>query len=317
MKMVQRPSESPFRIRLGPAGLHLFNRSSGLNVLLDEVRSPPSAWTTGPRQVSIALTNACDLACEHCFAPKSRGSLPLARVTAWLDELDAHGTLGVGFGGGEPTLYPEFTALCRHAATRTGLAVTFTTHGHHLSDALIGELAGHVHFVRISMDGVGATYEAIRRRSYATLRQRLERLRTFAPFGINYVVNRQTMGELDAAVRVATEVGASEFLLLPEQPVNGRGGIDASTRRALSTWVSHYRGSPRLAVSELGAGDLPTCNPFPGEEPLHAYVHIDAHGLLKRSSYAQRGVNIGEQGIIAALQSLADEPIRNEYETLE
>ena len=66
--------------RFGPSGIHLFERAGGLNILLDEVTVHRSCWSRGPRQVSIALTNRCDLACVHCFAPKSRG-LPSVSLT--------------------------------------------------------------------------------------------------------------------------------------------------------------------------------------------------------------------------------------------
>ncbi len=41
--------------------MHFFNRKTGINVLVDEFKPPFSLWSTAPRQVSIALTNACDL----------------------------------------------------------------------------------------------------------------------------------------------------------------------------------------------------------------------------------------------------------------
>jgi hypothetical protein len=72
------------RIRYGPAGIHVFERASGLNILLDEVQAPTSEWAAAPRQVSIALTNACDLACPHCYAPKTRGMLEFDLLIGWL-----------------------------------------------------------------------------------------------------------------------------------------------------------------------------------------------------------------------------------------
>jgi hypothetical protein len=39
-------------------------------------------------QVSVALTNACDLSCEFCYAPKVPATLPADRVDRWLAELD-------------------------------------------------------------------------------------------------------------------------------------------------------------------------------------------------------------------------------------
>ena len=141
------------KVRIGPAGIHFFDRSTGLNILIDEVRTHESAWSLAPRHVSIALTNACELSCPYCYAPKRPASLEFHLLKTWLKELDENGCLGVGFGGGEPTLYRQFPEICRFATKNTNLAVTFTTHGHNLDEQLLAELRGKVHFLRISMDG--------------------------------------------------------------------------------------------------------------------------------------------------------------------
>ena len=138
---VQLRARSHLKVRAGPSGIHLFDRTTGLNVLLDEVHVSPTLWAAAPRQVSVALTNACDLACPYCYAPKNSASLDIERVASWLAELDTNGCLGVGFGGGEPTLYRCLADLCHYAVQNTGLAVTFTTHAHHLNDTLVAALA--------------------------------------------------------------------------------------------------------------------------------------------------------------------------------
>jgi MoaA/NifB/PqqE/SkfB family radical SAM enzyme len=292
------------KVRAGPSGIQIFNRATGLNVLLDEISVPSIYWATSPRYVSVTLTNACDLACPYCFAPKDPAALEVERVSGWLDELDMNACLGVGFGGGEPTLYRGLAEVCRYAAQNTGLAVTLTTHGHRLDDTLCASLAGSVHFVRISMDGVGPTYEALRCRPFAALRRRLEILRTLAPFGINYMVNARTLPDLNAATELAAEVGAAEFLLLPEQPNAASSGIDDQTVKALHQWVTLYRGTVPLSISETGAGGLPTCDPFPRETGLRAYAFISAEGTLKRSSFDIDGTPITEDGLMRAVQVL-------------
>jgi hypothetical protein len=73
---------SPMKLRAGPSGLHLFERKTGWNVLVDEVRIPPAQWARAPRQISVALTNACDLACPYCYAPKASGSLDADRLAS-------------------------------------------------------------------------------------------------------------------------------------------------------------------------------------------------------------------------------------------
>jgi len=256
--------------RCSAAGLHLFDRTTGLNVLLDEIPIPRFLWSRAPRQVSIALTNRCDLVCAHCYAPKSRDELRYDEVTRWLCELDANGALGVGFGGGEPTLYRNFVALCQYAARETRLSVSLTTHGHHIDETLAEKLRGSVHFIRVSMDGVGATYEAIRGRSFRELQARLKLVRSISRFGINIVVNERTLPDLDDAAAVASDLGASELLLLPQAPVRGQPGIGDHTLQGLRRWVEAYGGPLKLCINEASADGFPTCDPLPEERGLRA-----------------------------------------------
>lgn len=292
------------KYRIGPNGVHLFDRLSGLNVLLEEVRPKEAVWSTSPRQVSIALTNVCDLHCAYCYAPKHKASLHTDQVIGWLKELDTEGCLGVGFGGGEPTLHPDFVDICKRVAGETQLAVTFTTHGHRLAPQLVKRLKGSIHFARISVDGVGRTYEEQRGKQFASLRRGMESIATLSPFGINVVVNERTVAELDAVSELAQKVGASELLLLPQQATTAVASMDRVVGRALQDWVSNYRGQVRLAVSEAGASGLPTCDPFPDERGLQAYAHIDASGMLRASSYSPAGAKIGDAGVLSALKRL-------------
>lgn len=284
--------------------MHLFDRISGLNVLLDELLAEEAAWSKAPRQVSIALTNVCDLHCAYCYAPKFKASLRKEQVLDWLRELDTEGCLGVGFGGGEPTLHPDFVDICRRAAQETQLAVTFTTHGHRFTPQMVGRLRGSVHFVRISVDGVDRTYEEQRGKPFASLLRAMESIATLSPFGINVVVNERTVAELDAVAELAQTFGANELLLLPQQQTSVVTGIDGAANLALHDWVSKYRGTVRLAVSEAGASGLPTCDPLPDERGLQAYAHIDASGMLRASSYSTVGTKIGAANVISALERL-------------
>lgn len=290
--------------RNGPNGVHLFDRISGLNLLLDELRPEEAVWSTSPRQVSIALTNVCDLHCAYCYAPKHKASLHTDQVLGWLKELDTEGCLGVGFGGGEPTLHPDFVDICKQVAGETQLAVTFTTHGHRLTPRLVERLKGSIHFARISVDGVGRTYEEQRGKQFSSLLRGIESIATLSPFGLNVVVNERTVAELDAMSELAQNVGASELLLLPQQATAAVASMNGVVGRDLQDWVSNYRGKVRLAVSEAGASGLPTCDPLPDERGLQAYAHIDASGMLRASSYSPIGATIGDAGVLSALQRL-------------
>ncbi len=301
---VHKYANSNLKTRVGPDGIHFFNRDSGINLLVDEIRFPKSLWSPAPRHVSIALTNACDLKCLHCYAPKNSEILDFDRLTTWLTELDTNGCVGVGFGGGEPTLYPRLAEVCSYATRQTNLAVTMTTHAHRLSDQLLDKLAGNLHFVRVSMDGVGSTYEAVRNRPFDDLIARIIAIKHSINFGINFVVNSKTIGDLDTAVQLAENLGASEFLLLPEETTSKVAGIDDPTSNVLKQWISEYNGKIPLAISESHSEGFPICKPFNLETELAAFVHIDASGVIKRTSYDYSGITIGKDGVIAALDKL-------------
>src|SRR4030081_1714042 len=93
----QDTSAAPFKIRQTSAGVHVFDRRTGLNILLDEFNTEICSLSLAPRQISVALINACDLRCTYCYAPKAPGRLNLDQLVGWLVNLDVEGCLGVGF----------------------------------------------------------------------------------------------------------------------------------------------------------------------------------------------------------------------------
>jgi MoaA/NifB/PqqE/SkfB family radical SAM enzyme len=294
------------KVRLSEAGVHLFDRVSGLNVLLDEVAVPAAEFSLAPRYLSVALTNACELRCSYCYAPKHPASLDMERVLAWAIELDLAGCLGVGFGGGEPTAHPRFAHLCAQITRSTSMAVTFTTHGHRLTPEMADALRGCVHFARLSVDGVGATYERLRGRPFSRVRDAAALLSSVAPIGINAVVNADTVGELDELAAFAADVGAAELLLLPEQPTGAAPGIAAADAERLVRWVRAARPSVRLALSRSGIESLvPAVEPIPGEHPLEAHMHIDATGVLRPNAYAAEGARV-VGSILEAVRSVRE-----------
>lgn len=259
-----------------------------------------------PRQISVALTNACQLACSYCYAPKHRAVLDVDRLLGWVDELDGAGAMGLGFGGGEPTLYRRLPEVCTYVAENTGLAVTLTTHGHRWNADLVSRLRGSVNFVRLSVDGFGGTYERLRGRRFEHLLEALDTIASNFDWGINCVINQETVGDLDAIARLAAERGASELLLLPEQPTVRTAGVERPTLDQLETWILAYEGPVPLATSADAELGVPVATALVREVGLRSYAHIDADGVARASSYASDGVRIGDEGVLAALRQLAE-----------
>ncbi len=296
------------KLRSGPDGLLFFDRQSGINILVDEIKVPLEKWSKAPRQISVALTNICDLSCSHCYAPKDTSEIDFEKLLTWLKILDSNHCLGIGFGGGEPTLYPRFLELCKSIQNETNLAITMTTHGHTLYGSFLEKLSKKMHFIRISMDGVDSTYEAIRKRPFSQLLQRMASLKGLIPFGINYMVNTATIKDLDRAIEIAESLEAREFLLLPEEPVGKGKAIDSQTKYILQEWINNYSGKVRLSISERHSENLLTCIPLVLEKGLNAYAHIDAKGILKRTSFDLHGIKIQDADIMGALDILKRRP---------
>ena len=293
------------RLRISSDGAHFFDRISGGNLLIDELTFPEDQWHRAPRFVSVALTNVCDLACSYCYAPKDRATLAFDDVIRWATEIDAEGCLGIGFGGGEPTLHRRFVEICEVVGTRTGLAVSSTTHGHRLTPALADRLRGSVHFLRISVDGAGETYARLRGRPFDRVRDALEVAATIAPIGINVVVNEDTIEDLSDIAGLAAEFEAAELLLLPERQTTRSRGASAVTLRMIADWVYAYDGPTRLAISETSKDLVATADPFITEQGLRAYAHVDARGFVRRTSTSKAAVEIADKPLLQAIDELA------------
>lgn len=292
--------------RLSPAGVHLFDRLTGLNVLLDEVEVPDDHFSAAPRYLSAAITNACELRCVYCYAPKHAAVLDVDQVVDWAVELDGSGCLGIGFGGGEPTSHPRFVELCQRVTASTAMAVTFTTHGHRLTPTLAAQLRGSVHFARLSVDGVGTTYERLRGRPFGSVHAAAKLLTSVCPFGINTVVNADTLRELDDVAAFAVQVGAVELLLLPQQPTLTRTGLSLPDADVLVDWVRQARPGLRMAIARSGLeAFVPAVELFQGEHPLDAYMHIDAAGVLRPNAYASTGIQI-DGSVLEAVYALRE-----------
>lgn len=293
------------KLRIEKRGLHYYDRVSGTHVLLDEIQPPPETLSNAPSLVSIALTNVCDLACSFCYAPKTKDYLSVDRVTSWCSELDDLGTLEVAFGGGEPTLYPQLSDLCRQVWSNTGLGISITTHGQHLDAELCSSLAGYISVVRISIDGVEDAYATIRGRSFATVKDNLATAMIFFPVAVNTVVNARTLSGLPELATILRKMGVYDWLLLPETKC-GVFTLSSDEWAQLDAFIGEHSHDFQLGVTFEARPFLPG-SPFLFDvEPVGDYVHISADGFLRRSSYERGGIDLDNIPLTGALAQLSE-----------
>jgi len=290
------------KLRWEARGHHFYDRSTGIHVLLDEIPVEENSRDAGPELLSIALLNACDLDCRFCYAPKAPYRLEPDFVLDICRQFAALGTLEVAFGGGEPTLYPGLGDLCRRIWSETDLGISITTHGHHLSDRLIEELAGHISVIRVSIDAPEPLYSEIRGRPLSALQQRLSAISGRIPLGVNTVIDRTTLSRLDDLAPVVRKLGAIDWLLLPETS-GGSFQLTATEWETLDRWIAkHWEEMPLLVAEEA----VPHLNcPIAFSCENGGYAHIRADGALCRSSYTGAGLPLTGQPIIEVLARLA------------
>jgi MoaA/NifB/PqqE/SkfB family radical SAM enzyme len=289
------------KLRKEQRGHHFYDRSTGVHILLDEVPVESGLCDAGPELVSIALLNPCDLKCPFCYAPKSPHRLEPEFVIDVCRQFAAIGTLEVAFGGGEPMLYVGLGSLCRRIWMDTDLGISLTTHGHHLTEQLIDELTGCVSVIRVSIDGPEPIYSALRARPLADLLLKLRHVTERIPLGINTVVNEATLPVLDDLAEIVRELGAVDWLLLPETS-DGAFVLSKSEWQALDRWIEKHHEEIPLRVTANAVDHL--SGPFPLVSEIRDYAHIRADGTLSRCSYSGNGVQLRGRSVEEALSEL-------------
>ena len=160
----------------------------------------PALIRPDPRQLTVAITAACNLRCLGCrygrdFMLGERLSLELVRDL--LDDARAAGVGRVRFFGGEPLLHPDLAAMVRHA-TALGMEAYVTTNGTLLAERIDELVAAGLRWMSIGFYGVGEAYAAYTQREgqYEKLVASLEAVRARhgkrVGIQLNYVLLRPT-----------------------------------------------------------------------------------------------------------------------------
>ena len=131
--------------------------------------APPSLdFEHHPLLAIWEVTQACDLACQHCRAcatpARDEAELSTAEGLRLLDTIHAMGTPVVVLTGGDPAKRPDLPALVAHGAAR-GLVMTVTPSGTPaMTDSLVAELArAGVARLAVSLDAPdAASHDAFR-----------------------------------------------------------------------------------------------------------------------------------------------------------
>lgn len=106
-----------------------------------------------PLNVSYFITNKCDLRCDYCNIPETRGDhdqMSTEEIKAMLSEFRSLGMVKFSCSGGEPLLRPDLGEVLDHARD-LGVVTSITTNGRLVANRL--ETLGSLHTMLISLDG--------------------------------------------------------------------------------------------------------------------------------------------------------------------
>lgn len=177
-----------------------------------------------PVYVRASVANVCNLNCLYC--PKQEGMenrVPIALAgqilsTAHYCENLAHlarnGIRGVSFTGGEPTLNRDLPSIVEHAR-EVFERVELTSNGHRLM-AMLPALAPFLDVLKVSLDTVDPIRNSSLTRGHLSEVGKAsdcidEACRLGLTVGINAVVMRSTLGEIEGLLTLARTINSRGY----------------------------------------------------------------------------------------------------------
>ncbi len=176
---------------------------------------------SSPKNVDIAITGKCNLACQYCFYADemvARTNLPTERWLSFFDELGRLGVMTVCLTGGEVFTRPDLFELIdgiianrmRYSLISNGTMITEET----LAQFAIGKRRQRLDSIQISVDGSSAEVHNLSRpKSFGRALRGLKLLKKAGyPVTVRVTINRHNVDDLEnVAHLLLDEVGLSSF----------------------------------------------------------------------------------------------------------
>lgn len=192
-----------------------------------------------PYWVELRVTNRCNLNCEFCGVKNNTirvDELRTDEIFGIIDSLRKLGTPFIYITGGEPLLRADIIEIATYAE-KNGLKAVLVTNGTLISRRLACKLAKHCYKIKISIDGLSRTHNALRQTKYAfekTLKGinlLLACKKRKANVELTFVLTEKNHNELDAVARMF-EDKVDKIIV---QPLILANGI-ISEEAAISSW---------------------------------------------------------------------------------
>lgn len=276
------------------SGLHLFDRKSGLHILMDEYTFPKELISIAPRTLSIALTDLCNLNCNYCYAPKNKRTLQFDFIKEIAMKFDELGTLELTFGGGEPFMYPKVSELVKWIWLNTKLGINITTNGQLITQDLIENIKDYVSSLRFSIDGIEPKYSSVKKVPFSKIIDNINLVRNNIPFGINVIVNKDSTADVENVIELAIDLGAIDILIIPEH-FKGEFLLCADDWRNIEDIIKKYHKKIQINVTYDASSFIKSEYLETEVKKEFLFAHISTDKKLKTYSYLNDGFYIENQ----------------------
>jgi len=223
---------------------------------------------TVPELLDISLLKFCDFGCPYCYQEASieRAQKLTLQDLDWLygqfmDELSR--PYQVAYGGGEPTLHPQFTEILKLTYDYK-IVPNYTTNGTNLTDKVLQATDDYC-------GGIAVTYHEWKPEPFWKAIERLKLLSDKTQKNAHIIVTKQNLHKLSTYIKQILDTGVIDFVVLLEFHPVGRGKnfdrliLNPSDKAELvkilsSTDLKHYL--PKIA---FGASLVPVAISLYGE----------------------------------------------------
>jgi len=208
------------RVQNLPRGAGLFkyslNKVHGL-----ALKATKSTKVPFPSSIMLEVTNHCNLGCISDAMAK--GTIKLDQLKKVIDEVTPYvGSIGLT-GLGETLLYKQLEETLRYIKSKNKGIQTFISTNAHIpgAETYIARLAPYLNTVQISIDGVGATYEAVRLKSdfnfFSETARKLiaECKKQGVAVMFNFVAVKENYTQMKDVVQMAIDVGVEDLNITP------------------------------------------------------------------------------------------------------
>lgn len=196
-------------------------RDSKSHRIMTDVFPDQKNYLSAPESVHLAITHRCNYKCPSCYVDDSiENELTTAEIKVLIDNMAEMKVFQLAIGGGEPFLRDDLIGIVRYTRQK-GIIPNITTNGSLITEDIASELSGHIGQIQVSINGHNRElHESAREKgSFDAVLRSMDILRkSKIHFGINTLISRDNINEIEEIIAFAVQQGAVSINLLRPKP---------------------------------------------------------------------------------------------------